>query len=279
MKKKLLWSVGVTLLVSTLIVGVVSAAANHIKIVVNGQEIKSSIQPLIVDDTVMVPVRAIAENLGANVKWDGQSNSVIIATKDKTPEIVATIPEMEIALSAKENEGMYEDFTLQVKESKRVFDWKNVSNPTYAPELLLNDIDHDGQKELIVILTTGTGTGVHVTEAHIINPETLLETYIDDPVAILLKNLKIKISDNEVEIAISDQKTVMDKEKINIEPENLFSNIAFNSICSFEVINDQLSANMGIQISPAGFIGEIQISYTLKDNMYQASKIEFKKYD
>ena len=93
MKKKLLGFIGATLIVSILIVGVVFAAAtNHIKIIVNGQEIKPNIEPLIVDDTVMVPIRAIAESLGANVKWDEQANSVTIMTKEKISKMVANIP-------------------------------------------------------------------------------------------------------------------------------------------------------------------------------------------
>lgn len=283
MKKKLIGFIGATLLVSTIIIEVVfEAPTDNINIIVNGQEIKSSVQPLLVDDTVMVPVRDIAESLGANVTWNEEENSIAIKTKDKISKIVADIPDEGIILNAIEKDGMYEDFTLEINGTKRFFGffgWKNISNPTYAPKLLLNDIDHDGKKELIVILTTGTGNGVKVTEAHIINPETLLEIYIDNPMAIILKNVKTKITKNEVEITIGDQKTVLDIEKINIKPENLFSNIVFNNIQFFEVINDELRVNMGAQISPTVFIGEVQISYILKDNMYQTSKIRFEKYD
>ncbi len=279
MEKKLLGFTLITLFVSVLIIGVVFAEANHIKIIVNGQEIEPNIQPMIVEDRVMVPIRSIAESIGANVTWNQEANSVIIMTKDKISKMVANIPDEEVVLSAVEKDGMYEDFTLEIKGSKRFLDWKNVSNPTYAPELLLKDIDHHGQKELIAILTNGTGTGVHVTEAHIINQETLSETYIDNPKAIILKNVKTKITDNEVEISIGNQKTVINIEKLNIEPANLFSDVGFGNICDYEVVNDELRVTMGAQISPAYFIGEVQITYILKDSMYQASKIEFKKYD
>ena len=62
---------------------------------------------------------------------------------------------------------------------------------------------------------------------------------------------------------------------MNIDARNLFSEVAFNNICQFEVVNNELRVKMGAQISPGHFIGEVQISYVLKDNMYQAKKIEF----
>lgn len=275
MKKRVLGLVGAALVVSTLITGAVFAAAEHIKIIVNGQELKFAVQPLIADDKVIAPVRVIAESLGANVMWNEQDSSVTITTKDKMSKAVAAVPDSGITLSAVEEDGMYKDFTLEVKESKRFFDWKNVSNPSYAPKLLLSDVNHDGKQELAVILTTGTGTGVHVTEAHVLNPDTLAEIYIDNPKAIILKNVKTSITDSQVEVTVDGQKTVIDKADLDIEPAHLFSDIGFDSICKFDVVNDELTANIGAQISPAGFIGYVQITYVLKDNMYQAGEIEF----
>lgn len=56
-------------------------ASEPIKLVVNGQEIKPDVSPQIVGNRTMVPVRWIAEVLGAEVKWDAQSKTVFITTK------------------------------------------------------------------------------------------------------------------------------------------------------------------------------------------------------
>ncbi|MFD4818592.1 hypothetical protein [Peribacillus butanolivorans] len=40
--------------------------------------------------------------------------------------------------------------------------------------------------------------------------------------------------------------------------------------------DNHLVASVGGQITPAMFIGTIEISYEFKDKMYQAKKIEFK---
>lgn len=279
MKKNFLLFITILIILTFISFRGFAEAANYIKIIVNGQEIQSNVQPMIVNDKIMVPIREIAESLNAYVEWDEEAKAVTIMTKDKISKVVANVPNEGIVLSAVEKDGMYEDFTLEINESKRYFDWENVSNPTYAPKLLLNDINDDGEKELIIILTTGYGTGVYYSNAHVINPQTFEETYIDDPRAIILRNVKTKISENKVEINIGDKKTVMDIDRDETDSEYFFSNITFEEYRSFEVIDDELRVTLGAKISPAYFIGEVEISYMFKDNMYQVSKIEFKKYN
>ncbi len=285
MNKKLLRFIGVTLAIFIFIGGVVFATGdNKIKIIVNGEEVKFDTESVVIDEKVIPSIKAIAESLDADVKWNEEAHSIIITTNDKIRRVVANVPENGITLSAVENDnGMYEDFTLEINESKRYFDWENVINPTYAPKLLLSDINDDGEKELIIILTTGYGTGVYCTNVHVINPETFTETYIDDPRAIILKNVKTKISENKVEIDIGNEKTVIDidREKIDNETDSeyFFSDVSFKHHCTFQVIDDKLKVSLGVRISPTDFIGDVKITYILKDNMYQASEIKFEKID
>jgi len=42
------------------------------------------------------------------------------------------------------------------------------------------------------------------------------------------------------------------------------------------VVNHQLVASIPSQITPAMFLGTIEITYEFKDQMYQAKKIEYK---
>lgn len=62
-------------------------AANPIKIIVNGQAINSDVPPQIINGRVMVPIRFIADALGANVSWDQNTYSVIITTNKTTQSI------------------------------------------------------------------------------------------------------------------------------------------------------------------------------------------------
>jgi hypothetical protein len=61
-------------------------AQDAIKIVVNGQEVTSDVPPQIVDGRTLVPLRTVADALGAQVDWDAASNSVIV-TQDASQTI------------------------------------------------------------------------------------------------------------------------------------------------------------------------------------------------
>lgn len=55
-------------------------AQGHITIVVNGRPIATDVPPQNVNGRVMVPIRFVAEALGANVGWDGNTQTVTITT-------------------------------------------------------------------------------------------------------------------------------------------------------------------------------------------------------
>ena len=64
-----------------------TAVYNNIRICVNGTEITpvdalgNTVEPFIIDGTTYLPVRAVAEALGENVDWDGDTNTVYIGER------------------------------------------------------------------------------------------------------------------------------------------------------------------------------------------------------
>lgn len=76
MKKRSLVIIGVAIIICFF--GAVAFANNQVKIIVNGQEVNSDVAPQIVKDRTMVPVRWVAEALGADVRWGPQSKTVYI---------------------------------------------------------------------------------------------------------------------------------------------------------------------------------------------------------
>ena len=181
---------------------------------------------------------------------------------------------------------IYTDFKIDFKGIiySRPF-WINTTNPTWFPEIISEDINQDGTKELIIMLTRGTGTGIIEREVHVFNIqnqqlgklhyEGLVEVLVDDPIAIVLKNVKTDISSNKATVIIGDKKYTIDIKSLGIQPEVLFSDIYFGNIINFEIIDNQLVAKVGGIISPSGYIGSNQITYMFKDKMYQAKSIEF----
>ena len=72
--KKIISIVGLSLLMST------TAFAN-LNITVDNKELASDVPPVIIEGRTLVPVRAIFEELGANVEWNADTQTVT-ATKD-----------------------------------------------------------------------------------------------------------------------------------------------------------------------------------------------------
>lgn len=105
MKRKWLALILVTVLICAF--AVVAWANEPIKLIVNGKEIKPDVPPQIIGDRTMVPVRWIAEALGAEVEWDAATKTVIIRTKADTPET----PENDQAAVSK----LVEDFGKRLK--------------------------------------------------------------------------------------------------------------------------------------------------------------------
>lgn len=56
---------------------------DEIKVVLNGEEIEFDQPPVMINDRVMVPIRAVAEKMGDTVKWSGYLNSALIVHADR----------------------------------------------------------------------------------------------------------------------------------------------------------------------------------------------------
>ncbi|MDN4608669.1 hypothetical protein [Sporosarcina highlanderae] len=198
-------------------------------------------------------------------------------------KVVGKIPEANIYLYATEREGNLEKFRLEANGVIQYFPfWINVSNETYWPQLIYHDINHDGKKELIIILTQGYGTGIILQEVHVLhNTETNIgnvyrEMIVDNPMAILLKNVKTKLTKSEAIITIGKEKTVIKIDTLGIEPENLFSDVVTDNLIRFEVIDNQLTALIGAQIAPVGgYIGSFYITYKFQNGLYEGTNVEF----
>lgn len=61
------------------------AATSEIKLIINGQVVQSDAPPQIINGRTMIPLRSIAEALGAKVEWDSQNRAVIVTTDDDSP--------------------------------------------------------------------------------------------------------------------------------------------------------------------------------------------------
>lgn len=262
---------------------VYSVSPASIKMIVNGEPISEASAPQLVNGTFMIPMTAeMKERLQLETEWNEQENTLYLRDKEAPmPRVVASSTEAKAMLYAIEKADMLAQFKLEADGATRTFpNWKNSSNPTFAPQLIFNDINNDGNKELVIILTTGHGTGLSEEDVHVLQKKDgwFEEVSVDNPLALVLKHVRTTLSPQEAVVTTGDKETVVDIQKLEIAPENLFNNVYFGSIVNYEVADNRLVARVAGQVAPASFIGETVITYEWKNNMYQAQQIQFIGY-
>ncbi|MED4018802.1 hypothetical protein [Sutcliffiella cohnii] len=207
-------------------------------------------------------------------------NPILAGAEFEGYEVVSTNDKENITLYAKKINGLFRDFKINFKGGiySRPF-WIGETNPTYAPQIIYKDINKDQNKELIIILTKGYGTGVLWEDVYVFNTSNnrldINEVILDNPLVIIHKNVKTKLTAEKAEVIVGNTKCTIDITSLEIKPDNLFNDIGFGSIIDYDVRDNQLIVCVAGQISPASFVGSIVIVYEYRDKMYQAKSIEF----
>lgn len=197
--------------------------------------------------------------------------------KSNQYEVVSKLSEQNITLYAKKSNGLYHDFKINFKG--RVYSrpfWMNVTNPTYAPKIYYEDINQDKNKELIIVLNKGYGTGLLDEEVYVYRyTNGLINVLVDNPLAIINKSVKNKLTSKRADIRIDNKTYSVDTTPFETSPDKLYEEIAFGSIVRYKIKDNQLIAKVSANVSPAGYIGDIVITYEYRDKMYQAKLIKF----
>lgn len=148
-KKLILTAITAALIVNTaaFMPGCASASSGEIKIIYDGNELSLDTAPQIVNDTTLVPMRAVFEAFGAKVKWDGDTQTVTAKKKSKT--ISMTVGSDEIS----KNEEI-----IKAQTAPQIIDGRTMVPVRAISELLGLDVDWNGEDRIITI-TTPTENG------------------------------------------------------------------------------------------------------------------------
>ncbi|MFF2448266.1 hypothetical protein ACFVSW_14295 [Neobacillus sp. NPDC058068] len=272
MKVKWFLSVFVALVITIV---PVASAITPFKVFVNGQPVFGT--PSIVQfigGLPFVSIESISSELKLDVEYDMKNKTLHISNiAEPQSEVVATLKKAKATLYATKREGDLEKFRLEMDGGIRWFPyWRSTAAPAFGPRLFFEDINEDGKEELVIVLTTDHGTGIMITEAHVLQKtmtnigEIFEEKLIDNPVAIINKNVKTKkVSNDQVEITIGKKKT-NDTTHDYLKHEQI----------DFSVYKNELVVFISGHISPPTE-GGILITYQFKDNMYQTKNIEYLK--
>lgn len=151
--------------------------------------------------------------------------------------------------------GMYEEVVVKTKDNEKAFSWKNVYNPTYAPVTVSADADNDNKDEIIILLTTDYGTGVHVQDIHVLNAEDLTELNIQDPLEALNDTVtsSVNVIGDKVNATVRWYRISIEKNYDKSFSDNWFEEVSFGSHIEYKVEDSRIVAYISGAVSPSEF--------------------------
>ena len=169
------------------------------------------------------------------------------------------------------DDGLYRGITVKTNDKSQYFSsWTNVSNPTYDPIISIVDVDGDGKDEIVILLVTGYGTGVHWEKIHILNLDDLTELSIEDPLEVINNRVSslININDDKFDTMIMWDGNTLEESFNKSDAGWWFNKISFDNVIYYEIENNRIVAKVFGQMSPAGFpvIAVLEYDENLKVN-------------
>lgn len=205
---------------------------------------------------------------------------VITRSSEDNKILLADLAEKDISLFAKvdnEVDGVYKGLLLKIKGEEKEYNWENLSNPTYYPELYLSDIDNDKKEELIIILTDGTGSGFKSEKIYVLDIQSLEEYDIDNPLDIISQKVDSTITINNekllIKILINGKEIINEKEVTEAGVWN--ESLGFGSIVDYTVDNGVIRAIVPAAVATTWYIGEVRIDYKYHEGTIKDEKLEF----
>ncbi|QHW30995.1 copper amine oxidase N-terminal domain-containing protein [Paenibacillus rhizovicinus] len=257
-------------------------AERHIRLIVNGAEAKTGKGPVLDNGSVMIPIRSAAESLGKDVQWNGRTSEVSITDKEDRLTQYSKGNQKAVLWGTKVN-GDYWGMRMTFGNMARKFPfWYNVGNPSYAPRIMLEDLNKDGKNELLVILTTGYGTGTKLEEAHIFDSETFSEIPLEDWQTYALKHVvpgKVTAEGAHIQIDHADRLIPHGIPAEDFESNGAqwwYDRPAYGQVIQYEVRQGTLYAVLPLWFSPANSAGQLEIRFAFQDGFYQGERIGYK---
>ncbi|WP_239302423.1 hypothetical protein [Paenibacillus sp. ACRRY] len=177
-------------------------------------------------------------------------------------EIRENQQDITLRAATKSVQGMYSGITVTWNNQTELFPWENISEPAYYPEVVTANIDGEGQDEVIIILTTGKGTGVRASAIHVLQ-EDWTEIPVGDAIAKARNVLSSEYKEHEATVEYTVN--IAGKEYIYSYPfedaEMWFDEATIGRILRYRVQENKLIAEMPVQVSLGTYTGTIEVEY------------------
>lgn len=177
-----------------------------------------------------------------------------------------------------EQKDMFSSLNVVINGEAKTFHWNNVTNPSFYPQISVVDLNADGKDEIVIVLTKGTGTGVHDSEVHVLESD-FSEILVSDPRKFVLSNIKVYLkTDRDIRkytLSVDGQEYLF--EFSESDSNDWFEQPTVQNILRFGLKDNQLIAEIPIQISTGNYLGDAIVRYAFVNGKLEPSKIEISK--
>lgn len=226
-----------------------------------------------------IPVSTLDLLSGADFELDLEHGTVSIvsgsvSTTVRTPTdalaVAADHPTVKIYAALKD-QSTYRGYILEVNGKKQQFPWETSRELRYPPQLYYADVNNDGQPEAVVILTTGTGTGIVGQEIHIVQPEAWQELNVPEAwkAASQLVSSAITADHNDMLISLKLKGTTPAEVTLRLpdraEDGNIGGTAGIGSVTYYSVESGRLVAEVNVTSGFLESVGELKLVYAPAD--------------
>ncbi|MEJ9217989.1 copper amine oxidase N-terminal domain-containing protein [Paenibacillus glucanolyticus] len=250
-----------------------------------GKAYSLSVPAYLKDGRIMVPVRFIAELHNAEVGWDSKERMIYVYTPEVDVSTAEENPDVKLYPVSATKYGRYEGMVVEVEGRRQVFaDWYG-GDGTRKPIIQYRDMTGDGKPEVVVFYVDGTGTGIYIGKTHVVDAETLKEIpmeSLDQAVAGHVESSIEKFADYiAVKIVIDGKETVQRIEDDSEDKSYLNDKVGFGAVIRHSIEEGRLVTLAAGSISPAGFAGDLQITYRYDEesNRFVVDRMEYDRLE
>ncbi|GAA0136897.1 hypothetical protein YSY43_37380 [Paenibacillus sp. YSY-4.3] len=168
-----------------------------------------------------------------------------------------------ISASKHTDSDVFKGLIVQVDQLSEHFDWTNVTNKTYYPVVHIADINGDDQNEIVIILTTGYGTGMNEQEIHVLNKEDLTELSLEDPLLAIKDEVTSEILHEQDQVKVVVKTDTDNVEQNYLESDAVLWNeeVSFGSVIGYSAADGVITATVPGSVSPAAFTVNAILEY------------------
>jgi hypothetical protein len=197
---------------------------------------------------------------------------------------VAELSNVNIQLMAKEEYGWLRDFQLRVgKRTQNFPEWENVKlSERTRPQLYSLDITGDGVEEIVVFLIKARGDGVYKNEVHVLEKTgaaektPVRELIVEDPRAVVLKNMKMKETKQGVELMLDNIHAFIPHDELEKNEQKI--NLNVDQFLKYTIENNRLKAILLLERKNGEYLGSLIVVYEYKNGILQGKHIEFVRH-